>query len=106
MTRIAGVLGVAVVVGLGCGSSDGRDSGPMLPDTGIFVDAGPGEDGGPTCAVGETRCEEGCVRTDRDDANCGSCGNVCAAGTHCAGSTCSCLEPMLACDGVCIDPMT
>src|SRR5689334_14334922 len=104
---------VLVLIAAG-GCSSSRDPGMeddagglTLPDTGVLPDAGmvPMMDAGLVCGIGETRCESGCARVDRDNANCGSCGNVCPEGVSCASASCSCTAPMLACDGVCIDPM-
>lgn len=76
-----------------------------------------------TCATGFTKCEGGagmadggaadggtpgayCARTATDVANCGACGNACAAGERCDTGECvlSCVAGQIACGGKCIDP--
>ncbi|MDF2691942.1 MAG: hypothetical protein K0S65_325 [Labilithrix sp.] len=49
--------------------------------------------------------DDGCeVDVRKDPRNCGSCGNVCAAGVRCIDGHCGCPANMLECDGACIDP--
>lgn len=46
-------------------------------------------DAAATCALPtETACDGACVDTSSDDANCGACGQACAAGMACANSAC------------------
>jgi len=42
----------------------------------------------PCCTGGATCCRDGCVDTERDPKNCGSCGNVCESGI-CGGGICA-----------------
>ena len=45
--------------------------------------------GGPGCGAGQSCCPSGCATTDTDPANCGKCGNACAATAACVGGTCA-----------------
>jgi hypothetical protein len=48
--------------------------------------------------------EDGCeINISDDPANCGACGNACAAGVHCIDGKCGCLPPLTDCDGKCRD---
>lgn len=55
------------------------------------------------CPAGaDTCCNRGCVDTETDEANCGSCGNACAGGEVCTGGVCRCTPascPSGCCDG-------
>jgi hypothetical protein len=44
----------------------------------------------PSCAAGELTCDGECANPKLDNANCGACGNACAAGTECLGGSCVC----------------
>lgn len=44
-----------------------------------------------------------CTDLKSDEANCGSCGNVCTIGTFCFNGTCKCLEGETLCGGRCVD---
>ena len=41
-----------------------------------------------TCGGGQTCCGSGCIDTQNDPNNCGSCGNTCGAGQTCCGGGC------------------
>jgi hypothetical protein len=41
-----------------------------------------------TCSGGSTACNNQCVATSADEANCGGCGKVCAGGQTCTDSVC------------------
>ena len=41
------------------------------------------------CAPGQGCCNDSCIDTAADNANCGRCGNVCPIGQDCVGGTCS-----------------
>jgi hypothetical protein len=60
----------------------------------------------PACEPGLSRCSEGCVDLASDAANCGACGNACAAGEVCFGGVCArehrC-APLTNCADVCVD---
>jgi hypothetical protein len=43
---------------------------------------------GAVCADGTKCCDETCLDTSDDNANCGACGNVCGAAERCLDSTC------------------
>jgi hypothetical protein len=50
--------------------------------------------------------EDGCeVNTDLDPNNCGTCGNKCAAGSHCIDGQCGCPDGLTDCNGACVDVM-
>ncbi len=59
------------------------------------------------CPCDQTDCDGTCVDTATDEANCGACGNTCAAGLTCQNGTCSgtcpgpCFGGQLCCDGAC-----
>lgn len=60
------------------------------------------------CATNFADCngkvEDGCeIETLGDPANCGSCGNACAAGVKCIQGKCGCPTGQLECDGTCTD---
>jgi hypothetical protein len=65
-----------------------------------------GGGGGSSCG-NLTDCGGGvCADTNNDPANCGSCGNACAAGEFCSQGTCggSCSGGTIACNSKCVDP--
>jgi len=47
-------------------------------------------------------CNSGCVDTNRDNANCGACGNACGAGATCTSGVCTCPAGQAYCNGSCI----
>lgn len=58
------------------------------------------------CGSGQTYCSGRCVDLTNDANHCGSCGNVCGAGTSCQNGTCtsesgSCGGGGVMCNGVC-----
>jgi choice-of-anchor A domain-containing protein len=55
------------------------------------------------CAA--TRCGGACVETATDAANCGACGNACAAGSTCSAGTCSVCSGTV-CGGACLATAT
>ncbi|MFO0609879.1 MAG: hypothetical protein U0324_42365, partial [Polyangiales bacterium] len=70
--------------------------------------------GGPACGLGSSCCNDRCVDTLSDPANCGGCGVVCAPGTTCGMGRCvatpecgggrPCLVPgQVCCGDVCRD---
>ncbi len=75
----------------------------------------PGElcDGGPSClqcgGLAAKLCGDRCADVATDVANCGSCGNACAAGQVCSGGSCaaSCGSPYTSCvdAGYCADTL-
>ncbi|MBK8692904.1 MAG: hypothetical protein IPN17_11565 [Deltaproteobacteria bacterium] len=92
------------------------DSGTPADDTGGAVDSGtPADDAGtpaddtgprpdvPTCTAGQSFCGTGCVDTNTDNTNCGTCGTVCAAGQSCQVGLCrrSCSAGQSLCGDVC-----
>jgi len=61
------------------------------------------------CSFGDevTECADSCVDTDRDEANCGACGNVCEAdGSWCEGGQCLCSGDRIGCGSECVDNLT
>jgi hypothetical protein len=55
------------------------------------------------CKTGLTACNDRCVDTNADPANCGGCGKSCGQGQGCADGTCNgCSDGQKACDGRCI----
>jgi hypothetical protein len=59
-----------------------------------------------SCAAGEETCSNACVDTSSNPANCGGCGNVCAAEATCAGGTCMCPGGATQCLQECVDTST
>jgi len=64
----------------------------------------------PSCAQGQTVCEDVCVDTQNDSENCGTCGNECPLGQACAAGACSstCPQNDTLCGGdagkaICVD---
>jgi len=56
---------------------------------GVLCPAGQVCSGGAcVCGPGRTTCSGQCVDLELDDANCGGCGNACAAGSSCAKGVC------------------
>lgn len=45
------------------------------------------------CFGGQKLCGGVCTEVELDPANCGSCGNQCGLGEHCAGGICQPAEP-------------
>ncbi|MEM9073495.1 MAG: MXAN_6577-like cysteine-rich protein [Myxococcota bacterium] len=78
----------------GCGDDDG----------GAGVDAAVG-DAGPSCVMNQTLCGDECAFLDLDPANCGACGNACAAGEFCVSGSCQspCGTGTTDCGGSCVD---
>ncbi len=60
-----------------------------------LVAGGCSGDSGTDCPVGQTDCDGVCVDTSTDRDNCGTCGNACLGGQHCAAGAC------VACDNEC-----
>ena len=80
-----GTGGAAGSSGSGGTSGDGGTSGGGTSGSG-------GSGGG--CASPKTECTKGtatvCTDTSSDDANCGTCNNVCPSGSACKSSNCAC----------------
>ncbi len=71
--RLPGGAGLHVLYADGCGSGAGAYS----------IDLQIGD-----CTAAQTLCGAVCVDTQTDAANCGTCGNACAAGTRCFAGRC------------------
>jgi hypothetical protein len=73
-----------------------------LPFTGLVPDAG-------VCTLhcpdGLSLCGDSCTHLATDSANCGSCGNACAAGSVCAQGACAlnCQAGLTVCGGGCVN---
>jgi hypothetical protein len=49
-------------------------------------------------------CSSNATDVSKSNSNCGVCGNVCGAGSHCVGGACvSCQAPLTLCGGTCSD---
>jgi hypothetical protein len=57
------------------------------------------------CSGARTACDGSCVNTATDAANCGECGNACAAGEVCSAGDCAteCSGGLAACGASCVD---
>ncbi|MGV3623345.1 MAG: hypothetical protein ACO1OB_21175 [Archangium sp.] len=86
--RLVGLLGVAVMVAMGCGSSERRDAGTQCPPGLTEIDGvcttGCEDFGPPSAPVG---CECGTVVTRRCQPQTFDCGR-CDAGFTCTANTC------------------
>ena len=58
-----------------------------------------GVDGGPEVFCTPDGGTAYCANTQTDQANCGSCGNVCPQGQVCSGGTCACAPGLTQCPG-------
>jgi hypothetical protein len=81
----------------------GTAIGGLLAAVGI-AEAGAKPKTNEPCTAPNTKCGKGkgknavCVNTQTDAANCGSCGNTCAATESCVGGQCEC--PAITCSGL------
>ncbi len=88
-------------------SSAGSDSSGSSADGSSGTEAGVNESGsdaseaGGLLCCGGVLCGTSCTNLSGDDANCGSCGNVCAKDESCVGGVCQACSPV--CGGVCTD---
>lgn len=96
----SGAGGVASAAG-GTGGNQTGGAGGRATSGGGSASAG----AGPTCATGLVTCGGTCANTESDVANCGSCGNACAAGQVCTAGECTCQAGLTACPGGCVDTM-
>jgi len=103
--KLIASLGLSLVVVLGTACGDDDTTTPPR-------DAGSGGDatldsGGGACPTGTSLCGGMCVAVSSDRANCGTCGNACAAGEVCVDGACSVVCPtgQTECTGVCADTM-
>ncbi len=55
------------------------------------------------CPGSQDLCGQQCVDKTRDALNCGSCGNACANGSGCQGSSCVCQAGLTPCNGQCVN---
>ena len=93
-------------------SSDMTKSGRTILCVGLTVGVLTGVPGckgdleheaGSSCASGQERCDGLCVDILQSATNCGSCGQVCAAGALCLTGVCACQSGMVDCQGACVD---
>ena len=63
---------------------------PGCPATGII------------CAPGTIRCGQGCVDSNADPKNCGTCGGACRSGQICDRASCICNAGTSSCNGECV----
>lgn len=82
---------VASLFLFGCSDGGPRGGSGTRVDSGTTrADAGPGMMcGSGSCPVGTTCCNDSCAQTQVDVANCGACGNACAAGQSCVAGMCT-----------------
>ncbi|WP_338872367.1 MXAN_6577-like cysteine-rich protein [Myxococcus stipitatus] len=63
----------------------------------------------PSCLPPRMTCDGECVDVLSNNSHCGTCGNVCAAGTSCTLGVClppACLPPRMTCGGACVDVLS
>jgi hypothetical protein len=72
----------------------------LLLATGCAKDA-------PPCKGDAVLCGAACADLHSDNANCGACGNGCAAGKVCSNGACevTCAAGLVNCGGKCVDPL-
>lgn len=58
------------------------------------------------CPSDQLLCGDACTPVATDAANCGACGNVCAAGEECSGGFCRCPDGRADCGGACVDVLS
>ncbi len=59
---------------------------------------------GPACpSSAADDCDDLCIDTTSDEANCGACGIVCPTGRMCSAGSCGCGPGETACGGACVD---
>ncbi len=99
---------VALGMVVGCGSSnsstgytDGGSGGDGTVDSSIGADGPHDAAGDVACTGNQTACDGGCVNTQNDPNNCGTCGHACGSGLLCSGGQCSttCNPPETTCNG-------
>jgi hypothetical protein len=85
------------------GSSSGGSSGGEAGVDGSAHDAASDatSDAGGSACCGAAVCGTSCTNLNGDTSNCGSCGNVCAAGQLCASGVCTACPSV--CAGACTD---
>ncbi len=89
-------------VGTGCPPRNRCNLGTRRcePSTEEMPDGGGGGGG---CAPPRLMCSEECVDPRTDNDHCGTCGNVCPAGTNCVGGVCTCPAPLSLCGARCVN---
>ncbi len=99
---------VALGMVVGCGSSnsstgytDGGSGADGTVDSSIGADGPHDAAGDVACTGNQTACDGGCVNTQNDPNNCGTCGHACGSGLLCSGGQCSttCNPPETTCNG-------
>jgi len=60
------------------------------------------------CGTGTAECDDTCVATMEDPANCGACGNACGTDQRCVLGACvdDCDAGEALCEGACVDPLS
>lgn len=80
--------GTDATAGAGAGGADASTTGGS--DAGGASGASGASDEGGPCSSPRVDCNGQCVNLQSDNANCGKCGNACAAGLSCQNDQCTC----------------
>lgn len=99
-------FGVTGIAASGCSSGgDDQAATNTTPSADSGTQDGASDAAASQCAPPAVACGASCVEVDSDSANCGACGNRCAAGLTCSQGVCTlfCTGGKVKCGDVCVD---